>query len=110
MALRLEANLMVGVAIVYKKQTDFLYADINHVLINFKKKLSSMQNEDVNLLVTEARPDAITIGPGELNESLEDFPIFKVPAPRLTQDSNQSMLSLMECIIKLTSSSKFPVS
>jgi hypothetical protein len=97
MALRLEANLMVGVAIVYKKQADFLYADINHVLINFKKKLSSMQNQDVNLLVTEARTDAITLGPGELNESLEDFPIFKTPAPRSTQDTNRSILSMIEC-------------
>jgi hypothetical protein len=56
MALRLRANLMVGIVRVYRQQTDFLYSDINSVLINFKKAMYDLHSTsgDLNMPREEA--------------------------------------------------------
>jgi hypothetical protein len=80
---------MVGIARVYGLQTDLLYTDINHVLINFKKALFSLQQAPLDLGVTEAREEAITIPLKEMDKiiDLNDEFVFKIPFSR-DQSSN----------------------
>ncbi|KAI8902320.1 hypothetical protein BC833DRAFT_573835 [Globomyces pollinis-pini] len=74
---------MVGISRVFKHQTDSLYADTNHVLLNFKKSLFSIQQSDVDMPVTEARLDVITLE-SDLNLTLKySDHVFKVPQPRV---------------------------
>jgi N terminus of Rad21 / Rec8 like protein len=40
---------MVGIVRVYRQQTDFLYSDINSVLINFKKAMYDLQSATADL-------------------------------------------------------------
>jgi hypothetical protein len=52
---------MIGVIRVHKHQADFLLNDTNACLSNFKKSLFHLQTEKVNMIVTQARPDTITL-------------------------------------------------
>jgi hypothetical protein len=85
-ALRLSSNLMVGIARVYRLQTDLLYTDINHVLVNFKRALFSLQQAPVDLIITEVAPERITLPLKELDRIMNDEFVFKVP---MTVDRNQ---------------------
>ncbi len=67
---------------MHKQQTDFLYNDINHVLLAFKKALYSMQSTELLLPVEKAKPDTITAV--EKIIGFEDEFVFKVPLPRVS--------------------------
>jgi hypothetical protein len=79
---------MVGIARVYRLQTDLLYTDINHVLVNFKRALFSLQQAPVDLIITEVAPERITLPLKELDRiiGLNDEFVFKVP---MTVNRNQ---------------------
>ena len=105
-ALRLSSNLMVGIARVYRLQTDLLYTDINHVLVNFKRALYSLQQAPLDLAVTEVSAEKITLPLKELDRIIgfNDEFVFKVPLPvnrnqqpgvdRGSDTTSQSTLSL----------------
>lgn len=105
-ALRLSSNLMVGIARVYRLQTDILYTDINHVLVNFKRALYSLQQAPLDMTVTEVAAEKITLPLKELDRiiGLNDEFVFKVPLPvnrnqqpgegRGSDTTSQSTLSL----------------
>lgn len=72
-------------------------ADINQVLIHFKKHLSTMQNELVNLTIPEAKIESITFQENDINHALtyNDFNVFKVPTPK----SSPSSTGKISCFI-----------
>ncbi|CAG8517599.1 8527_t:CDS:10 [Paraglomus brasilianum] len=62
LALRLTSNLMVGIARIYYQQYQFYYAEVNNVWGRLRKNLVSLEtNEVVNMPLTEARQESITI-------------------------------------------------
>ncbi|CAG8457629.1 23100_t:CDS:10 [Gigaspora rosea] len=69
LALRLTSNLMIGITRVYNQQYHFYYADVNCVWNRLHKTLLELQSESVDMIVPQARSEAIT---------LEDDPFFEI--------------------------------
>ncbi|CAG8695998.1 24008_t:CDS:10 [Cetraspora pellucida] len=69
LALRLTSNLMIGITRVYDQQYHFYYADVNCVWNRLHKSLIELQKESVDMIVPQARPEAIT---------LADDPFFEI--------------------------------
>ncbi|KAJ3181937.1 hypothetical protein HDU85_003454 [Gaertneriomyces sp. JEL0708] len=61
MALRLTSNLMIGVTRVYSQQTSFLYTEANQVFTRIKRAWADIQSGDLDIIMPEARYDAITV-------------------------------------------------
>ncbi|KAI8591597.1 Rec8 like protein-domain-containing protein [Geranomyces variabilis] len=61
MALRLTSSLMVGVTRVYSEQYSFFYGEVNQVFQKVKRAWTEAKTADLDMPVTEARAEAITI-------------------------------------------------
>ncbi|CAG8647312.1 18986_t:CDS:2, partial [Racocetra persica] len=69
LALRLTSNLMIGITRVYDQQYHFYYSDVNCVWNRLHRTLIELQKESVDMIVPQARPEAIT---------LADDPFFEI--------------------------------
>ncbi|RUS18960.1 Rec8 like protein-domain-containing protein [Endogone sp. FLAS-F59071] len=84
LALRLSSNLMVGVARVYNQQYQFYYVDVNNVWLKLKRELVALQSGDIDMAVTGAKPDAITL--------MEDDPEFDMEMMEINRGVKDSVV------------------
>ncbi|GES81316.1 meiotic cohesin complex subunit Rec8 [Rhizophagus clarus] len=69
LALRLTSNLMIGITRVYHQQYHFYYSDVNGVWHNLQRALIEMRRESIDMIIPQARYEAIT---------LNDDPFFEI--------------------------------
>ncbi|KAI8818981.1 Rec8 like protein-domain-containing protein [Fimicolochytrium jonesii] len=80
LALRLTSNMMVGVTRVYSEQYAFLYSEVNQVFLKLRRSWADNMSGDLDMPVTEARYDAITLQTSEADELQREQPLVLKPS------------------------------
>ncbi|POG82070.1 hypothetical protein GLOIN_2v1447417, partial [Rhizophagus irregularis DAOM 181602=DAOM 197198] len=81
LALRLTSNLMIGITRVYHQQYHFYYTDVNGVWHSLQRALIEMRRESIDMIIPQARYEAITLNDDPFFEIELNIPIHDIIMP-----------------------------